>query len=332
MMGNWRRQKGDLYNQEFVTTKSYNKKPPLGSWQPTMPSWEKKFCKEVGCIPWYKIEDMKRYVHLYNNVVQWNDSAVEEAFHNAKKRFYAKIHGLACDIPLPDPDMYVDELDWNSQVDPELLLDLDREPMIPDSEKKYAGVVILDSLLKDQGFSSSGWGDCEEKVKKDPQPNMENNERAIEENGWGDLGNNTQCWDESKGDSGWGDGWNVNNNSWGQNRNENNNNLGEWGDGWNGDNPWGENQYENNNNHREWVDGWNSNNSWAPNKYENNHSRFSGEDVQRNHKRRNQSGRKKVNYLSEKQSRDSRPPWGQWSSMNNYSYAPVSRQCGKPVY
>ncbi|KAM7530038.1 hypothetical protein LguiB_033448 [Lonicera macranthoides] len=286
MMSNWRRQKGDLYNPEFTTRSSDNKKPPLGNRQPTVPSWEKKFCKSVGCVPWYKIMEMKRYFHLYDNVVHWNDSAGEEAFQNAKNRFYAKIHSLPCDISLPDPDIYIDEIDWNSQIDPELLLDLDREPIILNGEKHYAGIVILDSLLKDQGFSSSGWGDCEEKVKKDDHCCLENKERGVKENGWGDFGDNMRCWDESKGDSGWGDGWNSNN-SWGQNRNEDGN-IGEWEDGWNSKNSWGWNQNENNNrgewgdgwnsknNNRgvgnigEWGDGWNSKNSWGWNQNENN--------------------------------------------------------------
>ncbi|KAK9289436.1 hypothetical protein L1049_007591 [Liquidambar formosana] len=65
-------------------------------------------------------------------VVKWNDSAGEEAFHNAKNRFWAKINGLPCDLPFPDPDIYIDEIDWNPNIDPELVLDLEREPIDPD--------------------------------------------------------------------------------------------------------------------------------------------------------------------------------------------------------
>ncbi|KAF8395768.1 hypothetical protein HHK36_019719 [Tetracentron sinense] len=103
---------------------------------------------------------------LDENVVQWNDSASEEAFHNAKKRFWAEINGLPHDVPLPDPDMYIDEVDWNSEIDPELLgLDkklvvLDDEenvgffmPNVPSWEKKFCifiGSITWRKLLETQ--------------------------------------------------------------------------------------------------------------------------------------------------------------------------------------
>ncbi|XP_047306456.1 uncharacterized protein LOC124909869 [Impatiens glandulifera] len=90
-----------------------SKKPTFGSnnnryvWKPAAnPSWEKRFCNEIGNMSWPDLLEAERYIHTYPDVMNWKDSAVEEAFHGAKKRFWANINGLPCDIPLPDPDIY----------------------------------------------------------------------------------------------------------------------------------------------------------------------------------------------------------------------------------
>ncbi|CAI9765648.1 unnamed protein product [Fraxinus pennsylvanica] len=103
-MENSRRQRWDNHRQEPPRRKSPQyKKPPRGSWQPRVPSWEKEFCKVIG----------------------------EEAFSNAKKRFWAKSQGLPCDASLPDPDLYIDEINWSSEIDPEVQLELECNPEIP---------------------------------------------------------------------------------------------------------------------------------------------------------------------------------------------------------
>ncbi|KAK8994398.1 hypothetical protein V6N11_045490 [Hibiscus sabdariffa] len=38
-----------------------------------------KFCDLVGSVPWRKLLETKRFMNLYDNVVQWKDSAGEEA-------------------------------------------------------------------------------------------------------------------------------------------------------------------------------------------------------------------------------------------------------------
>ncbi|KAJ9184921.1 hypothetical protein P3X46_004606 [Hevea brasiliensis] len=166
-MSNWRRRKGEINHPEVKrTTRSHHRQPPHGSWQPTVPSWEKRFCYSVGLVPWGKLLETKKSMYLYENIVQWNDSAGEEAFHNAKNRFWAKINGLHCDISLPDPDIYIDEIDWNSNIDPELYLDLEREPKYPDEKDKEEEVVIFGCSLLNQSFSCTGWGEAEEEVQK----------------------------------------------------------------------------------------------------------------------------------------------------------------------
>ncbi|KAK6914900.1 hypothetical protein RJ641_020017, partial [Dillenia turbinata] len=70
-------------------------------WQPKVPLW--------------KIPIMQ----------DWNSSAAKEAFDNAKRRFWETTNGLPCSIPLPDPDLYIDKIDWNARIDPDLLADLE---------------------------------------------------------------------------------------------------------------------------------------------------------------------------------------------------------------
>ncbi|KAJ0019949.1 hypothetical protein Pint_30985 [Pistacia integerrima] len=81
-----------------------------------VPAWEKKFCQEVGLIPWKKLVNAKMYIYGFDHVVQWNDSAAEEAFKKAKLRYWSQINDEPCEIPLPNPDMYIDEIDWNSEM------------------------------------------------------------------------------------------------------------------------------------------------------------------------------------------------------------------------
>ncbi|KAM1008328.1 hypothetical protein FF1_004756 [Malus domestica] len=80
---------------------------------------------------------------LYNNIVEWNDSAGEEAFNNAKNRFWAEMNGLIprSDISLPDPDMYIDDIDWRSScnnIDPQLILDLEKSKKTKPSDDREA--------------------------------------------------------------------------------------------------------------------------------------------------------------------------------------------------
>ncbi|XP_061362974.1 uncharacterized protein LOC133306664 [Gastrolobium bilobum] len=111
-------------------------------------------------------------MYPHDNVVHWDDSAVKEAFDNAKKRFWAKINGLPCNISLPDPDIYIDDVDWNLSVCPELVLDSEREAMVLGEEERYEEVVILgSSLLLNQSFSCTGWGDAEAEIPKPSDPN-----------------------------------------------------------------------------------------------------------------------------------------------------------------
>lgn len=97
-----------------------------------VPSWEVDYCNSLK-IPWYKISASKKYIYCYPTVLNWDDSAGKEAFHNAKRRYWAMINGLPCDNPLPDRDMFIDEIDWNPYLDPELMTDIETLYFNPDS-------------------------------------------------------------------------------------------------------------------------------------------------------------------------------------------------------
>lgn len=66
-------------------------------------------------------------IPIYKNVVEWDDSAAIEAFHAAKSRFWAKINRMPCSIPLPDPNMYIDKINYDAVIDPKLIADLENE-------------------------------------------------------------------------------------------------------------------------------------------------------------------------------------------------------------
>lgn len=262
-------------------------------WQSTVPSWEKKFCLCVGSIPWPKLLETKRYIYLYDSILKWNDSAGEEAFNNAKNRYRAKIHGLPCDISLPDPDIYIDDVDWDAKVDPELVLDLEREPQPSDDSNPGERVVILsDALLFDPSLSCTGWGDADEnfqKVAKEAQnPGGADDGKNPWEQSW-DCGNK----DIRDDHQGWGNNFNQQESTY-------ENSGGVYGDQWA---TWGTNSWK-----RECS-------GWSDARYK--ASRFPGDNYQTNHgwRDRSGSGRKKhANAAYEKQA------LRQW---NMKSFAPV---------
>lgn len=138
-MGNWKRNQRRNYSYESPrshhTGPAPRPPPHPGLWQNSVPSWEKRFCTSVG-IPWGKVVDAKKYIHYHVDVLNWNDLAGEEAFHNAKRRFWAEINGIPCSISQPDPDIYIDNIDWNPYIDPELMRNLDKEFFAPDEREQ----------------------------------------------------------------------------------------------------------------------------------------------------------------------------------------------------
>ncbi|XP_011088181.1 uncharacterized protein LOC105169482 isoform X1 [Sesamum indicum] len=98
-------------------------------------SWEIDYCHSVW-VPWRKVLASKKYIYCHPSVLNWDDSAGKEALQNAKERYWALINGLPCGNPLPDPDVYIDEIDWNPYMDPDLMADLDLQVFDPDNAQK----------------------------------------------------------------------------------------------------------------------------------------------------------------------------------------------------
>ncbi|KAK7285656.1 hypothetical protein RJT34_20434 [Clitoria ternatea] len=198
---------------------------PKANWHSTVPAWEKKFCASVGSVPWRKLIHCKKYMDLHDKVMDWDDSAVKEAFDNAKSRFWADINGLPCNISLPDPDMYIDDVDSSAEVDPELILDLERARKVPAWEEKEVECVLLGNTLfvNQKPFPPTGWGVDEAEAPKPFDPSSA---------GWGYLAE----YDYPKPEDSWHQ-WNEQHaggdvHKVGRGRNGGNGNWGTW-DGYN---------------------------------------------------------------------------------------------------
>ncbi|XP_058742405.1 uncharacterized protein LOC131614885 [Vicia villosa] len=129
----------------------------------------------------------KRYTESHSKVMKWDDYAVKQAVYDAKFRHCAEINGYGWDIPLPDPDMYIDDVDWDASVDPELCMDLEREE---DARRKMIEkcVILESSLLLNQSLSAlglkpTGWEVDDEQVTKLPEPSYGADE-INEANSW----------------------------------------------------------------------------------------------------------------------------------------------------
>lgn len=177
---------------------SANRRPPQAR-QKSVPSWEKKFCESICLIPWHKLLEAKKFMHLYDNVVRWNDTAAEEAFKNAKSRFWAEMNGLPCNVKSPDPDTYIDKVDWNTSVDPELLLDLERGPDVESKTSEAESEIVNNGkpfLLDNEPFlCDEGWGYLD-KVPVPPNG-------SAESQGWINWNEADQCGENLEGSKGW---------------------------------------------------------------------------------------------------------------------------------
>ncbi|KAM1221365.1 uncharacterized protein LOC126593804 [Malus sylvestris] len=283
----WRRKQVDAYSPHNPRTKLQSREPQhhQDCWQLGAPYWEKQFCLIVGSVPWRRVVETKKDMHLYESIVQWNDSANLETFNNEKYRFWAAINGLSCNISLPDPDMYIDDIDWNSSIDPELILDLEREPEPSNDESQDKGVTVGNPLLLDQSLACIGWGDAEDDLKNNENPaNWGSGWGAAEEDlknkenpanwgcGWGDA---EVDFKNKENPANWGSGWGIaeedfksiqNHANWGygwgiaEEDFKSNQNHANWGYGWSN----AEVDFKNKENPENWGCGWNADNKENP--------------------------------------------------------------------
>ncbi|KAL8467594.1 hypothetical protein ACS0TY_031003 [Phlomoides rotata] len=108
-------------------------------------------------MDWNVFLHKKKYIHLHLKAMEWNDIAGKEAFNNAKRRFWSHKHHFSCDMPLPDPELYICNIDWDSKIDMDQL-DLD---CISSSEDDEGPDFIGDPLAPEtyRAIVPTGWGD-----------------------------------------------------------------------------------------------------------------------------------------------------------------------------
>lgn len=95
----------------------------------------------------YKVLAAQKSIYCHENILNWDDSAAKDALLHAQERFYYMINNLPCEHPLPDPDMYIDNIDWNPEIDP----DMDKEYFNPDEGEDSAYNKILGCSDKNEG-------------------------------------------------------------------------------------------------------------------------------------------------------------------------------------
>ena len=193
--------------------------PPI-EWKDGVPLWEKKFCSLVGPVPWGKIVDTKNIMFCHKNILSWDDSAGEEALQNAKKRFWVKVNNLPCEISLPDPDIYIDEIDWSTKIDHGLIKELDEVYFSPDEGEENSNLGYENNRIK-KSVSVPSEGNY---MNQENNPWECNNMQGSGAQGWecnnmqdsGTLNINAQGWKQ------WEDNKNVlkilndDNNPWGR--------------------------------------------------------------------------------------------------------------------
>lgn len=155
-----------------------------GTWHQSVPLWEKKFCTSICSIPWGKLCETKKLMYMYPAIVEWNDSEGEEAFHNAKARYWAEINHLPCPAPLPDPNMYIECIDENTAVvDPELVEDLYKQPPVSPNAEGDNEIVWDSFRFTIETVPISGWGDSED---QEQTVYATDQSIPIQPTGWGD--------------------------------------------------------------------------------------------------------------------------------------------------
>lgn len=90
-------------------------------------------------------------------MLKWDDTAAKDALSDAQVRFCCMINSLPDEPPLPDPDMYIDDIDWNPEIDPGLMSDLDKEYFNPDEAENLTSNKIRDCTDKNKSTFDNPW-------------------------------------------------------------------------------------------------------------------------------------------------------------------------------
>ncbi|RRT85808.1 hypothetical protein B296_00001101 [Ensete ventricosum] len=202
LAGDWRYRHGEARGRN-----SRRPPHPPGPGHILVPSWVKKFYNDACGIKLKTLCEHQRYASMYKNVLEWDDSAGLEAFQNAKARFFAQYHDRPCDIPLPDPDMYIDEVDHDAPVDPELVADLEKQPSeSTDVQSVAPGLSNYWDMCGVEAIQPTGWDD-----EVEPEPKRQDIKDGVG-NSWNDSGGGH--WDEAAAQN---DPWSNGRNNWADN-------------------------------------------------------------------------------------------------------------------
>lgn len=202
-MGGWNRSRHVRWQRDRP------RRPPLpppdyGPEHCSVPLWEREFCSYVGNISWQRFCENKRYASVDNTLEHWDDSGALENFQNSKARFWAHYHGQPSDIPLPDPDMYIDKVDHRCRVDPELVADLDKVRVPFETDKSSGLATGSTDAGADNKRAQNQCGNWDIYVEKPSEVNRWEWETSSKPDlSWGAKNETSGVW--GNGNSGWGD-------------------------------------------------------------------------------------------------------------------------------
>ncbi|MBA0748899.1 hypothetical protein Gogos_002877 [Gossypium gossypioides] len=164
------RQRGGSYHQRGNNRQlSYSRQRTTHPKPEPLPAWEKTFCIEVGAMPWERFVESKKNLYEHDKVFEWDDSAGLTAFQEAKQRFWEIYHGFPCENKLPSnaADLYIDDVDWNSKIDPELFSKIKSLTDDEDGEKHNAKEMDWFSIPLEE-IQATGWDEYEEPAPRLP--------------------------------------------------------------------------------------------------------------------------------------------------------------------
>ncbi|MBA0644712.1 hypothetical protein Goklo_028838 [Gossypium klotzschianum] len=123
----------------------------------------KKFCIEVGAMSWERFVEAKKNLYEHDKVYEWDDSAGLTAFQEAKQRFWKIYHGFPCENKLQSntADLYNDDIDWNTKIDPKLFSEIKSFTDNEDKEKENAKEMDWFSIPLEE-IQASRWDEFEE--------------------------------------------------------------------------------------------------------------------------------------------------------------------------
>ncbi|MBA0653327.1 hypothetical protein Goklo_020519 [Gossypium klotzschianum] len=157
------RQRGMSYRQRGNRRPSYYRQRITHPRPEPLPTWEKKFCIEVGAMPWERFVEAKKNLYENDKVFEWDDSAGLTAFQEAKQRFWEIYHGFPCKNKLPSnvADLYIDNIDWNSEIDPKLFSEIKSLTDNENEEKDNTKEIDWFSIPLEE-IQATGWDEYEE--------------------------------------------------------------------------------------------------------------------------------------------------------------------------